>query len=270
MNKRKGINNFFWRAIFIVVLISCPVVILAQEQKADVKDWEFSSYLTFESGDYGTSETTNTLYLPFTLTRFFEKAEISGTLPFIYQDVGSGVSAISGTPTRIGGSGGEANGGIGDILLSGKYRLLEEATEPFINLKGTCKIKFPTADKDKNLGTGEFDEGFGLEASKTLNEKWAVFFDMYYTFIGDPSGMALDNELAVDFGVGYQLDADNTMSVFYEERTALVDGEDNPRILSFYLGHALNDSTSVLGGLSIGLSDGSSDVALTIGVSNKF
>lgn len=265
--------NIWLRFVFVLVLLCCPAAVLAQEQEAveaDVKDWGFTSSLTFESGDYGTSETTDTWYLPFTLTRYFEKAEISATLPFIYQDSGAGISAVSGRPTLIRSGSGQAEGGIGDILLAGKYQLLEESADDCFNLKGVARIKFPTADENKNLGTGEFDESLGLEFSKTLDEKWALFFDMYYTFIGDPPGIDLDNEFAFSIGAGYPCDEVNSVSFLYEERTALVDGEDNPRTLSFYLSHALEKWTSVFGGISIGLSDGSPDIGLTAGLSNKF
>jgi hypothetical protein len=58
--------------------------------------------------------------------------------------------------------------GLGDILLKGEYVLLaEQAALPEIT--GSLKIKFPTADEDKGLGTGEFDvQRFGRDRSSVL------------------------------------------------------------------------------------------------------
>lgn len=60
--------------------------------------------------------------------------------------------------------------GIGDILLQGRYYILDEqGLLPTVAL--LARIKFPTADRDRGLGTGEFDEKFGIQLSKTLTQK---------------------------------------------------------------------------------------------------
>ncbi len=56
----------------------------------------------------------------------------------------------------------------------------------------------------------------------------------------------------------------------YEEDTALLNGRDNPRDLSCYIQHSLDNLTDLIGGLSIGLTNGSPDFSMTAGYSVKF
>jgi hypothetical protein len=51
------------------------------------------------------------------------------------------------------------------------------------------KIKFPTADPDKGLGTGEYDETIGVDLSKQLIGPLFGYVTVAYTFVGlSPGG----------------------------------------------------------------------------------
>jgi len=229
-------------------------------------DWQFGSSLTYSTGDFGTSETTDTVYWPFSVQRFFEQGDVTLTVPFLYQNSGPGVSAIGGRPFSTNQNFiNDGDGGIGDVLLKGRYYLLNDTPDRF-GLSTIGQIKFPTADEDKGLGTGEFDETFGLEASKHLQAPWTLYGDMYFTHIGDPPGVHLDNEFAFDAGVGYDLTDATQATLFYAERTALLDNRDNPRDVILGVNHDLNQQTNLYGDLGIGASDGSPDVSVTMGM----
>src|SRR5205823_1195681 len=64
------------------------------------------------------------------------------------------------------------------VLLAEKSVLPEVA--PYL------KIKFPTADSGRGLGTGEFDETVGVDLSKTLFPRFVSYVTLAYTFIGSP------------------------------------------------------------------------------------
>lgn len=80
-------------------------------------------------------------------------------------------------------------GGVGDIALNGKYRLLnngEEWFKPALAL--TARVKFPTGKYEglseaklgsDRTGTGSYDYWVGLNVSKTL-ENWAFHFNLVY------------------------------------------------------------------------------------------
>ncbi|MDP2653330.1 MAG: transporter [Candidatus Omnitrophota bacterium] len=259
-----------------IAMALCPAAAYASDGNAQgatssslpQKDWTFSSSLSYETGDFGTNTTTNTVYIPLTLRRNFERWDAALTVPYIYQQSGPGVSALSGVPLRTGRSAAgikQKADGLGDILMTGRYRLTEQGASAPFDLTGLGRIKFPSADEDKRLGTGEFDETIGLEGAKALNETWRLYADLYYTFIGEPPGTDLDNEFAYDLGVGYAFTDQTTASVFYEGRTALVDDVDDPSALAFYVTHEPDDACDIFVGLRVGLSDGSPDTGVLAG-----
>lgn len=67
--------------------------------------------------------------------------------------------------------------GIGDIVLNAKYLLIKEESWFLPNLSLRSAVKFPTADKDDLLGSGEFDYGAGVLLDKG-------FFDRLFIYMG--------------------------------------------------------------------------------------
>ena len=267
-------------ALMLFLLLCAAVGALADEGGAPESNqntsspakypWEFDAAVGYSSGDFGTSKTTRTVYWPFTLRRYLPEGDVSLTLPFINQKSGPGVAALSGRPFQIGtGAAQESSGGIGDLLLKGRYYLFNEETQDF-SLSPIAQIKFPTADDKDRLGTGEFDETLGMEAKKMFNERWAGYGDIYYTFIGDPPRVDLNNEFAYDVGAGYHFSKETEATLFYRESTALVDNNDNPRDIILGVNHDLGEDIAVYGSLGFGLSDGSPDTSVLLGMSYWF
>jgi hypothetical protein len=74
--------------------------------------------------------------------------------------------------------------GVGDTLLIGKYRLLRSRD----NLGGLAlrtKIKFPTADEAKGLGSGKTDVGADVIFTSLLPWKFVLNSNIGYTSVGD-------------------------------------------------------------------------------------
>jgi hypothetical protein len=57
------------------------------------------------------------------------------------------------------------DGGIGDLLIRGKYRFLDSR---YIDMAGRLDVSFPTGSKDNFRGTGEYMGAANLIASKTI------------------------------------------------------------------------------------------------------
>ncbi len=159
--------------------------------------------------------------------------------------------------------------GIGDLILRGRYYLVDERDwVPTIAVTG--RIKFPTADERRGLGTGEFDEGFGIEMNKTLVGNWVGFLDFGYTFIGDPPGVDLQNQWYYDVGVGYNATKNLLLSAYYEEYRALIPTLSNPRDLLFALNYKATAALRFNASLLVGLSDGAPAYGLTGGIAWRF
>ena len=185
---------------------------------------------------------------------------------------------VGGTPNRItkGGDGTRFTSsrrsteeGLGDLLLQGRYYVLEEGEmAPLMAVTGL--VKFPTADEDKGLGTGELDLGFGLEFSKTFARNWLGLFDVGYTFIGDPSGIDLRDQWYYAVGLGYYLIQDILISGYYEEWRSLVSDESNPRDLFFTMNYRFPSEIEFTAGILFGLSNGTPNYGLSGGVRVRF
>lgn len=244
---------------------------------AEPQNWQLSSSLTYESGTYGTSTRSETIYVPFTLKRFFDQGDLSLTVPFLELRTTGETTVVDGTPQRIrpgrrtdlAPTGTVTKGGLGDMILKGRYYVVDEhGLLPTIAL--VAKIKFPTADESQGLGTGKFDEGFGVEVSRRFLERFIGYFDLSYTVIGSPAGVDLKNQTAYDIGLGYQFTPQFLASVFYEERTALLSGQPNPRSFLFTGYFKVTQTFHLNAAVEVGLSDGAPDYGLTAGAGVRF
>ena len=236
-------------------------------------DWKFSTGFNYDTGKYGTDTRTSSVYIPFTLKRYYREGEISATLPLLRQSSTGQITRVGGRPVRVGGGRGTvkttSEAGAGDILLRGSYILKRDGPKSY-DLAAAGLLKLPTADRDRGLGTGELDEGTGLEFGKELSPGLTLLADGYYTIIGDPSGADFNNEVALDIGVLRKLRKNLSLTLLYETRSALVDGNEDARELSGTLDYAAAGGDHYTGGLLLGLSEGSPQFGLSAGFSRRF
>lgn len=94
--------------------------------------------------------------------------------------------------------------GVGDLTLGAKWRFLEErAWLPRQAL--VPSVKFPTAEEDDGLGSGETDYDLTWIASKALTERLGAHLNAGYSFIGEPSGEDLGDIVHYGVAIDYQL-----------------------------------------------------------------
>jgi hypothetical protein len=238
---------------------------------AEPPNWQLSSSLTYESGTYGTSTRTDTVYIPFTVKRLFDQGDLGLTVPFVILRTTGETTLVDGIPQRIrkGAKAPVTRSGVGDMILKGRYYAVDEhGFLPTIAL--TAKVKFPTADESQGLGTGKFDEGFGVEVSRRFLERFIGYFDLSYTFIGSPAGTDLRNQTAYDLGLGYQFTPKLLSSIFYEERTALISGQPNPRDFLITGDYKVTQAFRLNAAVEVGVSSGAPNYGLTAGASLRF
>jgi len=243
------------------------------EETASPSVWKFSTSFNYDTGKYGTEDRTNSVYIPFTLKRYFPDADLSVTVPYLHQSSTGQVTWVGGKPVRVGSrtraAVASSESGLGDIMVRGTYILKREGPKSFdLGLAG--RLKLPTADESKGLGTGEMDEGVGLEFAKEINASWSILADAYYTIIGDPEGVDYNNQVAMDLGFYKPLTETLGLTVLYETQSAIIDGSADPRSVSGTLSYGAQDGLQFTGGLTLGMSDGSPDMGLSAGFSKKF
>jgi len=94
--------------------------------------------------------------------------------------------------------------GIGDLGLGVKWQFFgETAWCPRQAL--VPSVKFPTADEDKGLGSGETDYDLTWVASKSLSERLGAHVNAGYSWIGEPEGERMGDVVHGGLALDFQL-----------------------------------------------------------------
>lgn len=234
---------------------------------ADTPKWQTGFSFSYLTGDYGQDHDTDIYYGAVSVKRYLEKGDITLTVPYL--DISSdGATFVGGEVEAI--EGGDSGAGLGDIILKGRYYAVEQdGLIPYIDLVGG--IKFPTADEDEGLGTGETDFTFMVEFARRLkNNKWIALGEVGYTFVGEPSGYDVDNRYLYSAGLAYEISQKVTLSGYLDGRTAIFEGNDDPLSLLLIGEYKFRPDLRFDTLLEVGLNDGSPDFGITIGVRKRF
>lgn len=250
------------------------------------EEYPYSVGLGFEfySGDYGTDTRTDSIYVPLTITASpTERLGLSLEVPFVYQSSrnvlssvatggmqgGRAMKQLAVGPGGMSGSGSvvttstsststnQSESGLGDITLKIGYVLVPE-TDLMPQIRPLVFVKFPTADEDKALGTGEFDEGFSVEVSKWFGD-WNPFAEAGYTVQGKSSQLALKNYMTCYAGVGYQVTENFRPMLLVKGFTAPAEGASSLLEVRLKLKYQATDRTGVEGYLAKGVTTNSPD-----------
>ncbi|WP_083928839.1 transporter [Geopsychrobacter electrodiphilus] len=244
---------------------------------------QFSVSLGFDfaSGNYGTSQTTDSYSIPLIIGYYpSERLDFSLEIPYLYQDAGSTVS-LGGTrfPMQTSGSmtggtsgsgmGGMGSGtttstsqtksqtGLGDVTLTTGYTLFPESdTTPM--LRPLVYLKFPTADKNKGLGTGAFDFGAGLSVGKVFGD-WSLYAEALYVTPGSTTAYNPDNYWTYQGSVRYQLTRKLDAGLALSGATAAFAGNPDELEVQLQTRYRVSQQGSIGAYLGQGLSDSSPD-----------
>jgi hypothetical protein len=269
-------------AVLVLGLLALPA--WSAEQR-------FSLGLGFEfaTGDYGTDLTTDSYRVPLTLSYYpSDRIDLALEIPYIYQSAGTTVSlggmrfpGASGTGSGMDGRGGsgmmgdfgaassddtedrtESRSGLGDITLTAGYILMEEsAAIPLVRPIGY--VKFPTADEDEGLGTGEFDFGGGLSLAKWFG-RWSTYIEGMYIAPGSSADFEPDNYWTYQGSLGYRFTDHLSSGVALSGATAAFDGAPDALEAKARINYWISERASLGGYVAKGLSDGSPEFGMGI------
>jgi Putative MetA-pathway of phenol degradation len=154
--------------------------------------------------------------------------------------------------------------GLGDISLTAGYVLVEESqTTP--QVRPTLYLKFPTADEDKGLGSGEFDFGPGLTLYKWLDD-WHFFAEGLYVFQGDSGLYETKDYFSYNAGVGHQFSENLYGAVQVRGATAPAEGAEQSLEGRFKVVWRMASDISLEGYVGTGLSGASADFSSSLAV----
>lgn len=201
----------------------------------------FGTGFDYTSGKYGSSETTDILYIPFYARYETGRAIFRLTVPYI-RITGPGNVVGSGTDRVIlPGPGGprRTESGLGDIVASGFYNVISERTS-VIGLDLGAKVKLGTADEAKGLGTGENDYSLQADFFKPLSGGYTLFGSLGHRWYGNPPGIEFKNVFYGSLGASYRFSAERSAGLAYDYRPEIIPGGGEISELTAYVSQRLS------------------------------
>lgn len=226
-----------------------------------------SSGVDFSSGDYGTDTTTDILVVPFTAAWRTDQLRLSASLPYIRIDGGEVVLGPDGRPLPgVPGATGTRSG-LGDLSLGATWTVPPELFGA-LELDLGARVKLPTSDEDKSLGTGKTDWSVSADLSYPLGA-WAPFLTLGYRMPGDPDGTELQNSFSASVGTSLSLGR-TVLIASYDYAEGASPLADDSRELFAAVNTPLAGKVSATAYGTVGLSDGSPDYGLGVLFTLKF
>jgi len=166
----------------------------------------------------------------------------------------------------------EIEQGIGDVSLVLSYNFSSLFTRypfylPSIDLSGGLKL--PTADSEKNLGTGEYDYTLGLNLGWNFG-LIGVYLYGDYTWVGDTENDDFENLVCFGCGTDIELWVKNTVFIDFSGYTVLNAESSSPLSVSLGIKRNILGRTFIHGYGMVGLSEESADFSFGSSLSILF
>ena len=172
------------RLVTLWLLLIAGITNAAEEETATASGFRhtLSAAAYYSKGDYGQGADTSIYYFPLSYELAGERWRFEATVPFVE------ISGQGNVLVNIGGVGRGADdpifdpgftdaaavsaNGLGDSIFSLSYQMdALYAGGPFMDI--TAELKYPSADEDKGLGTGEPDYAFQLDLFQLFGDSTA-------------------------------------------------------------------------------------------------
>lgn len=231
---------------------------------ASAADGDFSAGVgaNYSTGKYGGSTPTRIWSIPFMARYETDLWTLKLTVPYlrvtspanVIPDIGS-FSGSGRPPRRAPGTTTES--GFGDTVGSATYTAYYDAdTKRGLDLTG--KVKLPTADADRGLGTGSVDESFQVDVYQTRG-RFTMFADVGYTFFGHSDFVQLDNALYYGLGFSEKLNPEDSLGISFDGRQRVTPGGGPQREVTAFWNRRLDRDTRLQAYVLKGFADGSPD-----------
>ena len=227
----------------------------------------------YSTGKYGSSTPTRIWSIPFTARYETDVWTFKLTVPYLRvtgpSNVIPGVGSFDtgGAPRRR-RAGTTTESGIGDTVASATYNAYyDESAKRGLDL--TAKVKLPTADADKGLGTGSTDESVQVDVYQTQG-LFTVFADIGYTFFGHSDFVQLENAVYYGLGFSEKLDPENSLGVSFDGRQRVTPSGGPQRELTGFWNHRMDGATRLQAYLLKGFANGSPDWGFGASILRRF
>jgi hypothetical protein len=243
--------------ILILLFLLC---VLASNSKAS----EIGTTLYYSSGSYGLESETDFSYLSVFYKYKHKRWSIKAEIPYL--SIQGPGSVIEGADTQQPLN--RNDSGVGDTTLQARYLAhIFSNNKTLISYSG--KIKAPTADDEKNLGSGKTDYSFQSNLYHRI-ENTTPFISVGYVWRGNSTGLNLNNGFKTTLGLDHRLNADYAFGYLYQYREAGRKTTVDIKSSTFYGNIYLASSVSLMAFLTFGHSDSTADHGLGTTLTFKF
>jgi hypothetical protein len=228
-----------------------------------------SSGFDYTRGDYGTSEDTETLYLPVTLGIETGPFITKLTVPYLWSGGGSVIGG--GDDAIIIGDDGVnlgKNWGLGDVVTSLTYVFYPNLTAlPIVEL--TSRVKWATGDEDKGLSTGKNDYSLQLDVSKSFG-RLTPFAGFGYRFLGTSAILDLNGVAFASGGLGVRITDRLSAGAVYDWQQAATSTTTDSHGISPYASYRVTKHISMNPYGVVGLSESAPDYGVGLQFAFRF
>ena len=218
-----------------------------------------STGFDYSTGKYGGTTPTDILYIPVTGKYQTDNLYLILTVPYISITSTGVVVRVSPfrtvTRTKV-----TTESGLGDVTSAAGYTVFE-GEQLMLDFVG--KIKFSTADANKNLGSGENNYSAQLDGFYSLG-KTTVLATAGYKVIGAPAGINVNNIIYATLGFSQKISDTIRAGMLLDIAQSSSNIIPGSRELSFFVSNKLNKTSKIQAGLMKGFSDGSPDFGFSV------
>jgi hypothetical protein len=205
---------------------------------------------SYSSGDFGTGVDSSISVLSLRASVVRESFDATVTVPFVSLDTESA----------------DSNSGLGDVTL--RAGVTHTPRKSKLTSHAAIALKLPTASEDDGLGTGEPDVGVFGGVNWPVGAAKATL-GAGYVMVGDPEDFDYDDVVMLSVGVMRNFTHTGAYASL-DYRSAMIDGSDDPLELSGGVFRVLDRRNALSFSGFLGLSDGSADFGVTVGVTHRF
>lgn len=220
----------------------------------DANTFELSTGFDYSIGKYGAAVDTTVYDVPIEAKAQLGRLRLQASLPYVWingpgQVVG-GVVVGSSNPNAV-----AKRQGIGDLALTGAYRLTTDngGALPSIELGGS--VKLPTANQ--TIGTGETDYSASIALYKSVGPVATLFGSVGYSWLGSPAAYQLNNGITGYAGVNLRPDPAVNLGASVSYREPVANGLKSQTVVSPYLTYRFSQHLGLTAYAAAGLNDAS-------------
>lgn len=223
--------------------------------------------VSYSRGDYGLASDTEILLAPVSIVYETQAWTIRATVPVVRLE-GPAAFVADGGP----GAGGPARGnsatttGLSDATIGVTYKSIRHIGGLHTDL--TARVKLPTGNEDRGLGTGEIDYHAQIDFYQTF-DRITPYVALGYRVLGD-GRYQLDDGFFANAGIGFNVAPGTCIGTSLKWRQHIVNGADAALEGTIFAYQKLSENLSGTLYALKGFSDASADYGMGLSLIYQF